>query len=92
MMTALPEFLLAIATRPSPLEHGAETMTIIVQRPYAYLEKELRSTFAGHKGVKVIVDRRSGERRVTGQPVTVERRRGDRRSAKQQLVEVLLSV
>jgi len=83
---------LAIATRPSPLERGAETMTIIAQRPYAYLEKELRRTFAGHKGVNVTVDRRFGERRVTGQPVAVERRKTDRRSQKQQLVEVLLSV
>ena len=63
-MTALPEFLLAIATRTSPPEQGAGAMTIIVQRPYARLEKELRSTFAGQKGVTVIVDRRCGERRV----------------------------
>ena len=67
-------------------------MTIIVQRPYARLEKELRSTFAHQNGVTVIVDRRSGERRVTGQPVAVERRRADRRTPKQELVRVLLSV
>jgi hypothetical protein len=92
MMTALPEFLLAIATRTSPSEHGAGVMTIIVQRPYARLERELRSSFAGQKGVTVIVDRRFGERRLTGQPVSVERRRADRRMPKQELVRVLLSV
>ena len=91
-MTTLPEFLLAIATRTSPPETGVGAMTIIVQRPYARLEKELRSTFAGQKGVTVIVDRRFGERRVTGQPVAVERRHADRRTPKQELVRVLLSV
>ena len=91
-MTALPEFLLAIATRTSPPEKGAGAMTIIVQRPYARLEKELRSTFAGQKGVTVIVDRRFGERRVAGQTVALERRRADRRTPKQELVRVLLSV
>jgi hypothetical protein len=91
-MTALPEFLLAIATRTSAPEQAAGAMTIIVQRPYARLEKELRSTFAGQKGVSVMVDRRYGERRVTGQPVAVERRRADRRTPKQELVRVLLSV
>jgi hypothetical protein len=39
-----------------------------------------------------MVDRRYGERRVTGQPVAVERRRADRRTPKQELVRVLLSV
>jgi hypothetical protein len=92
MMTALPEFLLAIATRTSAPEKGAGAMTIIVQRPYARLERELRSTFAGQKHVTVIVDRRLGERRVTGQPVAVERRRADRRMPKQEMVCVLLSV
>lgn len=91
-MTALPEFLLTIATDPSPPEHSAGAMTIIVERPYAHLEKELRSTFAGREGVKVIVDRRYGERRGTEQPVAVERRRADRRTPKQELIRVLLSV
>ena len=50
----------------------------------ARLEKELRSTFAGQKGVSVMVDRRYGERRVTGQPVAVERRRADRRARRRQ--------
>jgi len=91
-MTALPEFLLAIATRTSPPEKGAGAMTIIVQRPYARLEKELRSTFAGQKGVTVIVDRRHAERRRKVEPLPLERRHGDRRRSKEQLLEVLVSI
>ena len=91
-MTALPEFLLTIAARPSPPEQSAGAMTIIVQRPYAHLERELRSTFAGQEGVNVIVDRRYGERRATEHPVAVERRRADRRTPKQELIRVLLQV
>ena len=91
-MSSLRGFLLSISKATSPLHQGIGTMTIIVQRPYAHLEKELRSTFAGQKGVTVIVDRRFGERRLSGQPVSVERRRADRRMPKQEMVCVLLSV
>jgi len=91
-MTALSEFLLTIAKGPSPPEPGPGAMTIIVQRPYAHLEKELRSTFAGREGVNVVVDRRYGERRLTKQPVAAERRRADRRTPKQELIRVLLPV
>jgi hypothetical protein len=91
-MSSLPGFLLSISKATPPLHQGIGTMTIIVQRPYAHLEKELRTTFQGQEGINVIVDRRYKERRVTGQPVAVERRRAERRSPKQQLIEVLLSV
>ncbi|HUT71075.1 MAG TPA: hypothetical protein VMW89_10395 [Desulfatiglandales bacterium] len=91
-MSVLPQFLLSIGKATSPLEQGAGAMTIIVQRPYFHLEKELRSAFAGQEGVKVIVDRRYGERRLTEQPVSVERRRADRRTQKDELLHVLLSV
>ena len=50
-------------------------MSIIIQRPYSHLEKELRSVFKGEKDVKIIVDRRFDERRTTQQAVEVERRR-----------------
>src|SRR2546425_835272 len=43
------------------------------------------------KDVKVIVDRRSGERRATQQPVKVDQRRADRRRASEELVEVLIA-
>ena len=66
-------------------------MSIIIQRPYAFLEKELRSAFKGQKDVKVIVNERYGERREKTQFTTTERRRTDRRRPKEELVEVLLS-
>ena len=91
-MSILPQFLLRIGKETPLLEQGAGAMTIVLQRPYARLEKELRSTFVGHEGVKVMVDRRYGERRLTEQPVSVERRRADRRTQKDELLHVLLSV
>jgi len=63
---------------------------IIIRRPYGYLEDEVRRVFAGREDVKVVVDRRSSERRATQQPVMVDRRRADRRKAKEELVEVLV--
>ena len=90
-MSQLPEFLLRIAKATSPPEQGAGVMSIIIRQPYAFLEKELRSAFKGQEDVKVIVDRRYGERRTRTQAVESERRGADRRRPKEELVEVLLS-
>ena len=48
---------------------------IVIRRPYGHLEDEVRRVFGGREDVKVVVDRRSAERRATQQPVSVERRR-----------------
>jgi hypothetical protein len=90
-MRFLPGFLMKIAKATSPPEPGDGMMSIIMRRPYAYLKKELCSTFEGQEDVKVIVDRRYGERRTRTQPVESERRRTDQRRPKEELVEVSLS-
>jgi len=90
-MSSAPEFVLKIAKATSPPEQGPGMMSIIIRRPYAYLEKELHSTFEGQEDVKVSVDRRYGERRTRTQPVELECRRANRRRPKEELVEVLLS-
>ena len=72
-------------------KEGAGIMTIVVQRPYARLEKELCSAFKGQEDVKVILERRSEERRKRPKAVAIERRQADRRSPKEELVEVLIS-
>jgi hypothetical protein len=85
-------FLLRIGKVTILPEKGTGTMSVIVQRPHAYLQQELRRTFAGQEDVKVIVDRRYGERRTRRQSIAVERRCADRRRSKEQLVEVVISV
>lgn len=72
-------------------EETAGTMTIVIQRPYARLEKELRSAFKGEANVKVILDRRSGERRKSTKEVATDRRMAERRRPKEELVEVAIS-
>jgi hypothetical protein len=71
-------------------EQGAGKMSIIIQRPYAYLKEQLRRTFEREEDVNVIVDRRNRERRASEEPFAAERRRGDRRRLKEQLVEVIV--
>ena len=90
-MSSVPGFLMRIAKASSPPEKGAGMMSIVIRRPYAFLEKELRSAFEGQDNVKVIVDRRYRERRKSKQTVGLERRRADRRNAKHELVELVLS-
>ena len=72
-------------------EEGAGTMTIVIMQPYARLEKELLSAFKGQKDVKVILDRRCGERRKRPKAVAIEHRKADRRRPKEELVEVAIS-
>ena len=91
-MSQLPGFLLKIAKATSSLEGGGPgVMSIIIRQPYAFLEKELRTTFEGQEDVKVIVDRRYRERRTRTQAIESERRHADQRGPKEELVEVLLS-
>ena len=90
-MSMLPVFLLRISKIASPPEQGAGMMSIVIRRPYGYLEKELCSTFEGEEDVKIIVDRRYGQRRTSPQAVESERRRTDRRRPKEELVEISLS-
>jgi len=72
-------------------EEGAGIMTIVVRQPYARLEKELCSAFKGQEDVRVILDRRCGERRKRPKAVAIECRKADRRRPKEELVEVAIS-
>jgi len=56
-----PGFLLRIARATNAPEGGAGMMSIIIRRPYGYVEEELRRAFEGQEDVKVIVDSRYRE-------------------------------
>ena len=90
-MSSRPGFLMRIAKVAKLSEGGSGNMIVVIRRPYAHLEKELRSAFKGQKDVKVVLDRRYGERRKSRQAVAIERRWADRRRPKEELVEVVIS-
>lgn len=90
-MSIIPNFIMTIVKASALAPQADGEMSIIIQRPYAFLEKELKSAFKGQKDVKVIVNGRYGERREKTRPTSTERRRTDRRRPKEELVEVLLS-
>ncbi len=90
-MSFLPKFLLKIVKAVPTSEEEAGIMSIIIQRPYSQLEKELRSVFKGEKDVKIIVDRRFDERRASQQAVEVERRLAEQRQQNEELVKVVIS-
>jgi hypothetical protein len=90
-MNFLPGFLVRILKAAAHAEEGREKMFIVVRRPYAYLQAELRQGFEGQGDVHVLVDRRSGNRRAGQEAVTVKRRQADRRRAQQEIVEVVIS-
>ncbi len=90
-MSFLPKFLLKIVKAVPTSEEKAGIMSIIIQRPYFQLEKELHSVFKGEKDVKIIVDRRFDERRTTQQAVEVERRYAEQRQPNRELVKAVIS-
>lgn len=88
----MPKFSLRIAKKSLSSEESEIKSTIVIQQPYAHLEDELRTVFKGQEDVKVILDRRYGERRIRPKDVTtVDRRKSDRRNPKEDLVEVVIS-
>jgi hypothetical protein len=91
-VTSLPDFLLSIAKAAVPPERHPGSMCIIIRRPYTHLENELRRTFKGQEDVKIVVDKRHGERRVSQQPISEDRRLADRRKKKEPLVEAVIFV
>ena len=90
-MSYLPKFRLKISKSAHLSEGGPGITSIIIMRPYAHLERELRSTFKEEDDVKVILDKRYEERRTSQQAVEVERRHADQRQPKEELVEVVIS-
>jgi hypothetical protein len=89
-MGSLPGLPLKIGKAAAQPEQGAGTISMIIQRPYTRLKKQLRRAFEWQEDVNIIVDRRYRERRASKEPFAAERRRADRRRLKEQLVEVIL--
>ncbi len=90
-MSFLPKFLFKIVKAVPTSEEKAGIMSVIIQRPYSHLEKELRSVFKEEKDVKIIVDRRFDERRTSQQAVEVERRHAEQRQPKEELIKAVIS-
>jgi predicted GIY-YIG superfamily endonuclease len=90
-VTSPPNFQIRIAKKTRVPEEGGSVMSIIIGRLYPHLEKELNSAFKGQEDVKIILDRRYGERRKRSQAFAKERRKATRRRPKEELVEVVIS-
>jgi hypothetical protein len=88
-MDHLPRLLLKIL-RANPVLGENRLMTyIVIRRPYAHLEAELRP-FEEQGDIKVLVDKRHGERRLREHVSPVERRAADRRKAAEELLDVVI--
>ena len=53
--------------------------TLIISRNCAQMQWELAPPLGGRKDIRVILDRRHGERRAGSEQIATERRRKDRR-------------
>lgn len=54
---------------------------LIISRHCPKMQQELATATQGRKDLRVILDRRHGERRTSREPVETDRRRKDRRRA-----------
>jgi hypothetical protein len=89
-MSVFPIFLMRIL-RTTVAPEAGRRICIVVQRPYEYIEGDLRQGFVGEGDVEITVDRRHGERRTRTQSIALERRRVDRRQLVERIVDVVLS-
>ena len=87
----MPKFSLRIAKKPLSSGESEIKSTIVIQQPFAHLEKELRTVFKGQEDVNIILDRRYGERRERREAVKVDRRKSGRRNPKEELAELVIS-
>jgi hypothetical protein len=89
-MNHLPRLLLKILRANPALGENRLMSYIVIRRPYAHLEAELRP-FEEQGDIKVLVDKRHGERRVVRADASPpERRAADRRTAGEELLEVVI--
>jgi hypothetical protein len=70
---------------PGPMQRAQPRLIVIPRQLEGFFFEQLTQQFAGRDDLKVVVDRRVGERRhprwVAGPGPFSERRRGDRRDA-----------
>ena len=91
MIEPLPGILVSILrANPGP-GHGLGTMYVIIAQTHAYLEGTIRTAFEGQENVRIMVDRRHGERRATSESVPFEHRQTDRRRSREHLVELVVT-
>jgi hypothetical protein len=88
-MNPLPRLLLKVLRANPGLVENRGMAYIVIRRPYAHLEEELRP-FEEQGDIKVVVDKRRGERRVGPGRPPVDRRSADRRREKEELIEIVI--
>lgn len=88
-MNPLPRLLLRIFRANPGLVENRGMAYIVIRRPYAHLEEELRP-FEEQGDIRVIVDNRHGERRLNQGRSPVERRSADRRRDREELLEIVI--
>ena len=90
MREPAPTFVGRVFSATEPLKHSRVRLLVIVRRPYAHIEDQLRSAFEGRDDVVIMRDRRRHVRRMTAGSYREERRRAERRSRKDDVLEVVI--
>lgn len=90
-MDILPIFLLKFFEAVPRRREGRGMMYIIIRQPFDFLEEGFRRAFEGQENIKVIVDRRSTQRRTAQRSIAVDRRQTHRRRPKEEIGEVVIS-
>ena len=73
-------------------EKDISRIVLIIERPYDFLEKQLKKAFEGQSDTMVLVNRRNGERRQKKELFLPERRKADRRASQGKIVSAIISI
>jgi hypothetical protein len=85
-----PSLLLRILGASRESDPTSGTIYVVVRRRYTFLAAGLRKAFEGQEDVRIIVDRRQGDRRKRSWSVATERRRSDRRTNQEELFDIVI--
>jgi hypothetical protein len=90
MTELLPTFVARVVSATEGLKHKPIRLLLILRRPFAHIEDQLRGAFEGRDDVVIIRDRRRGTRRRIAGSVRDERRHTERRSRMEDVLDVVI--
>ena len=81
-----------VLTSESDSEKDKGQIVLILERPYAFLEKQLHEVFVEQSGTTAIVNRRHGGRRQKEEVFSPERRQTNRRASPENIGSAIISI
>jgi hypothetical protein len=68
------------------------SVLVVIREPFAYLQKEMEEAFKDRQNIRIITDRRKGNRKLKEYPFGHEIRRTYRRTSDEEMAQVIIHI